>query len=457
MPQLTNNQELAPLDDPTDDLWNELWDENLEFIDLDTLVKPPPPWRKRLFQSALVLAALAATFLALWNVIWPAKPQPPAPLPTPVAPRPIAVIVSNINYGTVTIDGVRQKGALPLLTMVHHNKITIKVDAPPFVPTGCSFSGISFLEPGFSSIGPCQLSVGNFGPVTLHGVTSTPAYMITIFLGVSALPPQVQDQARALVTQALSTHQDTVIPAGSYFATGINQSGTITSQRASTPLTASAISSTNLLASQACHDFCPWELNPSLPLPSAGPVWAISAPATLHWRFTWPSGKVAGVVSLPDTVFVNLFLSYHAATGWQVLYPPGTVTIKEQLAASTCTQGRNILQSQVRGRARNLLVLIDHNAGIEGCTLRLQVNSQDAGLFIWRFGVLLAADARARAWLPSAPAAPPAEIAAIGKRTINRQLSPAARQRCSDSGAPGRARPAPEGGAGPYCLRDRPA
>jgi hypothetical protein len=41
-------------------------------------------------------------------------------------------------------------------------------------------------------------------------------------------------------------------------------------------------------------------------------------------------------------------------------------------------------------------------------------NNKKYGHYIWRWGVLLAADAQARALFPSLPVAPPTEITAVG-------------------------------------------
>jgi len=60
--------------------------------------------------------------------------------------------------------------------------------------------------------------------------------------------------------------------------------------------------------------------------------------------------------------------------------------------------------------------------GVEGCKLELDIpNTKPSAtpdpfmppLFLWRFGVLLAADANAQTFLPSLPLASPAELAAV--------------------------------------------
>jgi hypothetical protein len=55
-----------------------------------------------------------------------------------------------------------------------------------------------------------------------------------------------------------------------------------------------------------------------------------------------------------------------------------------------------------------------HDRGVEGCELGATINRVDGGSYVWRFGVLLAADAQAHSILPALPRASPAEIAAVG-------------------------------------------
>jgi hypothetical protein len=56
-----------------------------------------------------------------------------------------------------------------------------------------------------------------------------------------------------------------------------------------------------------------------------------------------------------------------------------------------------------------------HDNGLEGCELALQTaQGANAGHFVWRFGVLLAADRPAHTLLPSLPLAPASELAAVG-------------------------------------------
>ncbi|HEX8034756.1 MAG TPA: hypothetical protein VF510_12955, partial [Ktedonobacterales bacterium] len=54
--------------------------------------------------------------------------------------------------------------------------------------------------------------------------------------------------------------------------------------------------------------------------------------------------------------------------------------------------------------------------GIEGCDIQILDSSGKFARFIWRFGVLLAADVAAHQLVPSLPVAPQAEIDAVTKQ-----------------------------------------
>lgn len=54
-----------------------------------------------------------------------------------------------------------------------------------------------------------------------------------------------------------------------------------------------------------------------------------------------------------------------------------------------------------------------NDQGARGCEIMLAVNNAYQGTFLWRFGVLLAADTQAHTTDAHLPTAPPDEIAAL--------------------------------------------
>jgi hypothetical protein len=113
------------------------------------------------------------------------------------------------------------------------------------------------------------------------------------------------------------------------------------------------------------------------------------------------------VVSFPTNA-VGVILAYDPATGWQVSHP---TAILGSVQSSVCQAGIMMLWSTL-GSANAPVPL--HDRGVEGCELGAKVNGVDGGRYVWRFGVVLAADAQAHSILPALPLASPAEIAAVG-------------------------------------------
>lgn len=63
-----------------------------------------------------------------------------------------------------------------------------------------------------------------------------------------------------------------------------------------------------------------------------------------------------------------------------------------------------------------------HDQGVENCELGAAINGVNAGRYIWRFGVLLAADAQAHNMMPALSRASRAEIAAVSGMNCPRFL-----------------------------------
>jgi hypothetical protein len=133
----------------------------------------------------------------------------------------------------------------------------------------------------------------------------------------------------------------------------------------------------------------------------------------LRWQFTSAAGQVGSSVAYPVLEGWQVSLTYAPATGWHV---PRALNTGESAAGQfsrlSCATGAALLQAQLVGLGWTIRVA--HQAGIEGCQLVGQQADTDQVTFLWRFGVLLAADAPAHGLLPALPLAQPAESAAHG-------------------------------------------
>src|SRR5579871_4229364 len=86
----------------------------LPLIVLETLLSQPPSWRKRFTQLGLLLAALVVVLAAYWALSRASAPSVPVIALQPTSPPPTVNVVSNVNYGVLTINGQPQRAAPPL-------------------------------------------------------------------------------------------------------------------------------------------------------------------------------------------------------------------------------------------------------------------------------------------------------------------------------------------------------
>lgn len=383
----------------------------LPLIDLDSAPAHPPGRRKRVIQIGLLVAALVGVFVTFWRVILPTPaPGPPVALQPTALPRALNLL-SNVNYGTLSLNGqplpneqaltVRLTGASPY---------TVTLDAPPFRPLSCPFPPPPPPPPyGFT---PCVAG----GEFTLDQQSVT---ILQLLFTLADLPAVQQQQITTLIPQVVRAEQTTTAPAQAAIVTDLPSDGTITSERLSEPLEASVSLvpiQQNGQAGTSCQGFvCTGSgvFQPNNAL--SGQFWAVTTPVALRWRFTTASGQVVSEVTFPISSSLTLFLSYAAVTGWQVgLLSPAQLS--QDLTRLICSTGADLLagEAQQHSGEYGWAVTTLADQGIGGCELSLQLNAIDQGHFVWRFGVLLAADARAQSTLPALPIASLADLAAVG-------------------------------------------
>jgi hypothetical protein len=409
-----HTDESAP--DPAEDRLGE----ELPLIELETLLSRPPSLRKRLAQLGFVLLAALVALALFWGGIAPGKQPGTTAAPTPtLSPRSL-LIASNVNYGTVTINGQKQGRSLPLVIPVQSDTYTISLDTPPFRRISCHARLTDVALAGAPAGDPNCLALA----APANSPAGTPTYQIYISLTPADLPPDQQSQVTSLLTRTWTMQEDLTVPVGSYFATSFQAFTPIGSQRATVPLEASAsiapFASQHLESSLLCTGFvCPWMLSQST-YSFIGHQWAITVTLALRWRFSTASGEVVSDVFFRgdnpyfqvDT-FASLFLTLDGAGGWTISQKAPAPDVSISLQESFCSIGENILQAAAPpGPNGGLLTL--HDRGAQGCEWQVQVNGIDQGTFLWRFGVLLAVDAKTHAAYPDLPVAPPEEVAALG-------------------------------------------
>jgi hypothetical protein len=129
------------------------------------------------------------------------------------------------------------------------------------------------------------------------------------------------------------------------------------------------------------------------------------------------SGEAAGATTFAIPGPLQFALTYDGKAGWQVVdvtFPGGGPLGP---GPEVCSVGADLVQHELDTNNQNnrgMEWFGSPQDGIEGvCLAASAAGRHERRESIWRFGVLLAADAPAHALLPALPMAPPGEIAAV--------------------------------------------
>jgi hypothetical protein len=370
--------------------------------------------------SLLALALLVGVLLRASIQAFPA-PATVTPVPIPLGP---VVLRSNVSYGRVTLNGRQLSGSWPLVSTFRTGMNVLTLSAAPFALQTCR---VTWPAAQVRS-GACETDRSGL-TYTINGRVVKSVLVVTVEVTMDALPAGLQASAQAAVAQSISAVRlPTTVPAGQYIATGRDRTGRIAVQRAAAPLDAEVLFQLDTTQPSApggiCSQFCSGWIDPEEASQIAEQVWVIAVDVgSLQWRFTGSSGEAFTSAVYPATPQVPLALLYDGAGGWQVSQDATQAingfSLSAGLAASICDTGAQELGPLVP-QSNNLVPQSDNIVqvryhDIEGCVLQAQApDGSSQGSFVWRFGVLLAADAQAHRLAPSLPAAPPAEVAAVG-------------------------------------------
>ena len=332
----------------------------------------------------------------------------------PTLPPPTVSVVSNVNYGVLTINGQPQRAAPPLTFNVPSQPpYILTLNAPPFQPLTCQY-------PPLTTIAPYLFNPCNAGGVL--AVNQQAANTLEMLLTLADLPAEQQQQITTLISDDLTIQQTLTTPAQSAIVAGLNGDGTARATLAAEPLRASVFLVPSTQFAQRgvfCFSFtCIGSGGFSVAASTGGQVWQVLTPVALRWRFTTASGQVVSDVTFPSSSTpLNLSFSYQASTGWRLAAPLASgPNQSQQLAQLVCDTGSQMLtQAQRKARSGSgWAVTVLRAQGVAGCELELTQGAVDQGHFVWRFGALLAGDALAHSTLPTLPVASPAELAAVG-------------------------------------------
>ena len=125
----------------------------------------------------------------------------------------------------------------------------------------------------------------------------TPAVTVYLSFGSTDLPSSVETRALTAVTKALQAMPlRTTVPAGDYFATGVDGQGHILSLQATAPVQADLL--VTVSAFDGGESFCDDPGCVSLRDPATGrvitrPSWVVDAEIRVEWDFTANNSHVA--------------------------------------------------------------------------------------------------------------------------------------------------------------------
>ena len=381
--------------------------------------------RRRGLEALAVLGALVlAVAIVLASIHGTEAGTSGVPTAAP-APEQVA-LVSNVTFGTITVNGKRLKGSPPLLVTLRNGLNTITLTAPPFRSKTCTLAW-----PGQQPTGTdCGAGMGE--QVVIGGRTLTPFLTLEVDLSAADLPPSLAQSAQAAVAAALSgVVLHTTVPRGDYFALKEDASGVPLAQRATSTMRADLAflppggSGVNRCAPYGfCTGALPFASDQEALLPTK--VWSVSINAQMRWTFTPPDAPPLIATPLDEGFPTPIWLVYDGAGGWQVTAPNASAAgppFSTWFSSGICFAGSMLLTNAAASMGQQFGTGTggagDH--AVDGCAIEMLHNSASGasgppppvGTVIWRFGALLAADAGAHNVLPLLPVAPPDEVHAL--------------------------------------------
>src|SRR5579883_2921799 len=314
----------------------------------------------------------------------------------------------------------------------------ITYSAPPFLSETCHVSWDR--DGGFdgpNSGEPCINSSTGAASVTPFAHQKAVISNVLYFqFGESALPANLKALAETLVRQIVVPASGRItIPAGEYYGAGQDDKGQIISRIATTPLTETAllqIPGPGLLSpSLPCQDvICPQDpsvFDQSQLAPSPGNAWNIVIPLIFQWQIQTQDGQIIEAYTDHAGASVSLSLGLDESGNWQLIQPNSLSSLHEdervQFSQTVCSDGTNALSGALQDHqaySQDIAIEPDtSDLGLNGCVIRIvkfnnSTNSTSLiGTAIWRFGVLLAADATTHNLYPWLPLAPQSEVDAV--------------------------------------------
>ncbi|HEY7020402.1 MAG TPA: hypothetical protein VH349_04740 [Ktedonobacterales bacterium] len=391
----------------------------------------------------LVISLTVVVVLVAGSFSWQRFSLTPTSTPTP-GPGNALIVTSNFNSGAVTLNGKKLAGTVPLLVRLNPGENTITFSAPPFHDRTCRVTLLAQADPRSgqrtqAAGDNCAINIQE-PAIRFQGIAVPNGYLGFQLTGAD-LPDDLRNAAESALWLKLANLPALQVPAGDYYATGTTTTGRIISVRAAVLLlaTPALVRSNSTQNGPPCSNLgC--AAPPALPDEGGGStpagIWLIGESVASGWRFTTQSGALIATSAFRDAGAVAVGMTYSSTAGWSVVEGspgPFIVDLQTQVISANCQGGFAVLQALIeKSSLAGQQLSFSQGGGVfgpstlqtDGCAMSVEeqnsnplnptTSTKKYGHYVWRWGVLLAADAQAHTLFPSLPIAPLSEITAVG-------------------------------------------
>lgn len=386
---------------------------------LDDLLRPRLSQQARLLRAGVLVALVVVVASGLlWRSTGFSVLPSTTPGPTPTFPPgpPGVRILSNIGFGSVSVNG-QKLGTLPALAVLRPGSNTIILDAPPFRAHTCTltwpFSESSDLACILNAFSEPQTAVSRGQHILLGGE-------LDIEVVGADLPTDQCARVLGIVEQALgATVLTTTVPAGGHIATGVESpEGIPVSRVAPANSQARLVVHAEAFAGRPCTSLLYGGVaQPYYAVPPPARSWSANVPILEQMTFVQADGNVLGRTPMMEgSIGVILDVPNASDAEWHLVTtdPP----LSSQLTGNLCSGGVQTLSNvfNLTHPGESWGIGPSSDGGLEGCQLELDTYAGSVETithYLWRFGVLLAEEAAAHKILPQLPVASAGELAAF--------------------------------------------
>ena len=422
---------MSPFDDTDVGRSADLTPSDLAPVDLEAALARRGPVHRRVL-GAIIAILLCAAFAAVVGYPLIGHVIPASASPSSNHSGTQVIVATNVTTaGVFTVNGHKRPDRMAVSFTPRDGDNTVILDAPPFAIHTCRFHWSN--RQITATNGQCQ-TVGDSFASDASGTHSLEVE-ITMPLMPADLPVGAQQQAATEAIQRIASPAQTIIvPQGDYYTLGLDAGGAILSQRAATPLTATFSMIPDTTSLEPITLFLDGS---GLTRHFPDHAWLIRANMFDSWQFTASDGEVVGGIAMETSAtqqteftldytrssFPRLHFTLFSPTPPPEAFPCGKGLWVLQAFSPITSSLQSLSDCVDRGLAGSAFSLIPVNGiGATGDATHMSMSAKTPAAttvpaqprFLYRFGVLLTANAAAHTTAPQLPQAPADEIVVLG-------------------------------------------